>query len=270
MAQFKKAVITQKGLALIQKTQMQSIKLEFSKIVTGSGEYSEDEELGDLENLKEKKQEFPISSITVIDIKTVKLVSVLSNADLKEPYYVGEIGIFANDPDEGEILYSLAVAYPGKADYLPAYDGFAPITIGLDTYQKVSSSENVTIRADTGAYAAAKDLEELKKRLDLLEKRNNILIGPESTEIRPGETLFVIEEIPKFEEAAFTNMEFGTAQPDDVENWGETYRNVNAQESKVQARYGPLEGKLTVGDQPDHDTVFFANINPNSQKERND
>ena len=103
-----------------------------------------------------------------------------------------------------------------------------------------------------------------------LEQRPRIIIGPEGTEVPPGTTLFVTDEVPiphpdKFESAAFTNMEFGASQPDDSENWGETDENANAQESKAQASvsYGPLKGKLTVSDQPDPDTVFFAAINKN-------
>lgn len=159
MAQFRKAVITQNGLALIQKTQMQNVRLEFTRIVTGSGEYTETEELNGLSALKEPKQEFPFSSVSVVDQQTIKLAAAITNKDLQQAYYMREIGVMANDPDNGEILYSIAVTYPGKADYLPAYDGFAPVTIGLDSYQAVSDSENVTIRADTSAYALARDLE---------------------------------------------------------------------------------------------------------------
>lgn len=165
MAQFRKAVITQKGLALLQKTQMQSIKLEFIKIATGSGEYEEEENLDNVVSLKQKVQEFPFSSVSVEDEQTVKLVTVISNEELDTAYYLREIGVYAKDPDEGEILYSLAVAYPGKADYLPAYDGMAPVTIGLDTYQSVSNSSNVTIQGGTGAYASAEDLEAVAAKL---------------------------------------------------------------------------------------------------------
>jgi hypothetical protein len=165
MAQFRKAVITKKGIALVQKTQMQNIRMEFTKIRTGSGAYEETEILDAATGLKEGVQEFPFLSVQVIDPQTIKLVSVISNGGLDTPYYLREIGVYANDPDEGEILYSLAVAYPDKADYIPAYDGRAPVTVGLDTYQSVSNSENVDIQVDPGAYASAKDLENLAEKL---------------------------------------------------------------------------------------------------------
>ena len=40
MARFKKAVITEKGLALINKVQTGSVNLEFTKISTGEGDYN--------------------------------------------------------------------------------------------------------------------------------------------------------------------------------------------------------------------------------------
>lgn len=170
MAQFRKAVVTEKGLALILKTQIQSIKLEFSKIVTGSGEYAEDETLNDVAALKQPMQEFGISSVDMVDPKTVKLTTALTNEGLEKAYFMREIGLYAVDPDEGDILYSLSVAYPGKADYLPEYQGGMPVNIYLDTYQSVSDSENVIIRAEAGTYALAQDFNDLKHRVDTMQE----------------------------------------------------------------------------------------------------
>lgn len=181
MAQFRDAVITQAGIALLQKTQMQSIKLTFTKIAVGSGEYEEEESLDNVTALKNKIQEFPISSKEIVDFQTILLKSVISNNELDEAYYIREIGVYANDPDNGEILYSLAVAYPGKADYFPAYDGMAPVTIGIDTYQTVSDSGNVIIQAGSGAYAAAEDLEKLEQRVS--SKTVNIVVMDEDIPI---------------------------------------------------------------------------------------
>lgn len=180
MAQFRKAQITEKGLALIQKTQLYEIKLEFTSIRTGAGIYEENEGLSQLTCLKIPKQEFPISSFEAADPKTVKMSAAITNEGLQEAYYIGEIAIYAKDPDEGEIMYSLCVAYPGKADYLPAYNGKIPVNIYLDTYQAVSDSENVTISAGTGAYALARDLTALKKEVnELQERKQAVVIGME-------------------------------------------------------------------------------------------
>ena len=163
MARFKKAVITEKGLALVTKVQMGSTTLKFTKIATGAGSYG-DEDVGNRTELKDKKQEFSLSSISVVDNDTVKLRAVISNAGLETGYYIREIGLFAQDPDDGEILYSLAVAYDGQWDYLPAESEVSPATINLDTFSSVANASTVTIQGGTGAYASAEDLENLAEK----------------------------------------------------------------------------------------------------------
>jgi len=50
---------------------------------------------------------------------TIKLTVVISNSGLAAGFIFRELGVFATDPDLGEILY--AVAYSGdRYDYLPA------------------------------------------------------------------------------------------------------------------------------------------------------
>lgn len=172
MARFKKAVITEKGLSLVTKVQMGSTTLTFTKIATGAGSYA-DEDVGTRTELKDKKQEFSLSSISVVDNDTVKLRAVISNAGLAAGYYIREIGLFAQDPDEGEILYSLAVAYEEQWDYLPAESEVSPATINLDTFSSVANASAVTIQGGTGAYASAADLENLAEKL-----QNHIDTGP--------------------------------------------------------------------------------------------
>ena len=267
MAQFRKAVITEKGLALIQKTQIREIKLEFAKIVTGAGEYDEDEILKDRTELKDKRQEFGISSFTVTDPKTIKMTAAITNTELTTPYYIGEIGIYASDPDEGEILYSLAVAYPGKADYLPAYNGKVPVSIYLDTYQAVSDSENVTIKANAGAYALAKDLEALQEKLKILEEqmgRGNIKIGAADTPLDKGDTLFIVEGMPVFfRAAAFDNLDFGSSPPEHGDYWAGANLPRKSEEPHI------TNGKLAVSTEQDapKDTAFLAKINNKKERE---
>lgn len=268
MAQFRKAVITQKGLALIQKTQMQKIRLEFSRVVTGAGEYTETEELGNLAGLKEPKQEFPFSSISMVDGQTVKLSSALSNAELTQAYYMREIGVYATDPDEGEILYSLAVAYPGRADYMPAYDGTAPVTICLDTYQSVSDVANVEIRADPGAYALASDVNRLREMLGQLVAKVNTLtrgtvkVGSEDTMLDLGDTLLVVDGMmpQSLKAAAFSNLIFSPGAPSSgSQYWAET-GDGTAVVSEGDAEVSITNGKLAVSQEEPDDAAFFAKI----------
>ncbi len=245
MARFKKAVITEKGLALVTKAQMGSTTLKFTKIATGAGSYG-DEDVSTQTGLREKKQEFSLSSISVVDNDTVKIRTVISNAGLAEGYYIREIGLFAQDPDEGEILYSLAVAYDGQWDYLPAESEVSPSTINLDTFSSVANASTVTIQGGTGAYASAADLEALRK---LVEEHYKVIFGPETAQIENGTILFCTGEETEnqFRNAGFTNLYMGD-QPPDGENtiWAKPDNMVT--------------GDLTVSEEESADTVFLAKI----------
>ena len=88
------------------------------------------------------------------------------NTQISTGFKVTEIGIFANDPDEGEILYSMAVAADqNNADFFPAYNGSYPTTVVYYYQIKVSNATDVTIVTPVGSYALAADLLDLDDRL---------------------------------------------------------------------------------------------------------
>lgn len=246
MARFKKAVITEKGLALINKVQTGSVNLEFTKISTGEGDYTDSEDLTKAIALKEKRQDFALSGIEVVDNDTVKIRTVIGNQGLESGYYIKEIGLYAADPDEGEILYSLAVAYQGQWDYLPSEVEMKLATITLDTFSSVANASTVTIQGGTGAYASAADLEALRK---LVEEHYKVIFGPETAEIENGTILFCTGEETEnqFRNAGFTNLYMGD-QPPDGEN------TIWAKPDNM------ITGDLTVSEGESADTVFLAKI----------
>lgn len=170
MADFNSAVMTEAGVALLAASIAGNAKIKFTKLVTGSGEYTEvEKDRGNLQgliSLKEQKQEFPFSSITMATNTCVKLISVVTNEDVTSGYYVNEVGIYAIDelnPDNEPILYSIAVA--NVADYLPPYNGLSPSTITQEYYATVDNALEVTIQTGMGAYALAEDLIALQQEL---------------------------------------------------------------------------------------------------------
>lgn len=163
MAEFKEAVLTQKGIALLAKAQAENATIQISKAVTGAGIYEEGEDISARTALKNPKQEFaPTTILRQNETNVFVQFSITNNPPGGEPlangYYVTEIGLTAIDPDEGEILYSLAVGDPEKSDYLPAYNNLLPAVIGVDFLIEVSNSEDVTITTDLSAYATRADL----------------------------------------------------------------------------------------------------------------
>ncbi len=170
MADFNNAVMTNGGAALLAATTAGTAKIKFTKLVTGSGTYSDSEKtrasLQARSTLKAQKQEIPFSKIEMATDTCVKLTALVSNAELSAGYYVNEIGIYAVDelhPAAAPVLYSIAIA--NVADYLPPYNGLTPSTITQEYFATVDNALEVTIQTKTGAVALAEDLEATNEEL---------------------------------------------------------------------------------------------------------
>ena len=166
---FNEAVTTIKGMRLNTKIQAGQCLMNFTKIKLGKGLHGEDELLEGLEALFEIQQEVSISRVEIMSENTVKISTVISNEGMEEGFYISEIGVFAEDPDEGEILYSVAVGTEGKMDYHPSYAEMSNYSLSLDMYIAVSNVEKISIDTVPGAAASAEELRELEKKVEALE-----------------------------------------------------------------------------------------------------
>ena len=172
MAQYSRTVLTDAGVILARRMMDETITMEFTRIVTGDGQYSSGEDLAARTALKSPKQSFPLSSRSLTDEdRVLHLKYVISNVNpdsspLTVGYYVREVGIYAHVTGESEILYAVAIADADAADYLPEYDELQPSTITMDWFITVGNTENITIQASPSAYALAEDLEELALVVD--------------------------------------------------------------------------------------------------------
>lgn len=142
MALFKNMSITNKGMALFAKAQA-GILMEFTKMRVGTGQIGT-QNPALLTDLVEAKLDVPISSIMPNpEKKTATIVGNVDNTGLLEPIYICEIGIYARDPDEGEILYG----YSNCGEY---GDYYAPETQGPYSWQyqiavAIGNAANVTV-----------------------------------------------------------------------------------------------------------------------------
>jgi microcystin-dependent protein len=141
MAEFTGLTLTNVGYALQIKAQA-GTELKFTRIALGAGVLPPGTQLNTLTALLNEKQTVTISNLSVSD-KSVKIKANFSNKNLTGNYYIRELGIFAADPDEGEILYAVANA-GDAADYMPAYDGAETIEQVFTIDLSVGSAANVT------------------------------------------------------------------------------------------------------------------------------
>ena len=114
MGAFKSAVITKKGQELLAKVVAGTTKLEFTKIKVSDAKLSGD--LASMTGIGTIKQEEKVASVVRKNGSNVTVSASFSNQTLGQGYYVRNLGLYANDPQAGEILYSISVADGGSCN----------------------------------------------------------------------------------------------------------------------------------------------------------
>ena len=158
--------LTKDGKALLAKAQAGKCAIQITKAQSGSGSYTSSEDISQRTALKTVKQTFPISNKVINTDSALVLKITMENSTLTAGYDITEFGVFASDPDKGEILYSIATA--STSDYMPAYNGVVPSVINMSYYLEVANASTVTIKS-AGALALQSDLEALEARVTAVE-----------------------------------------------------------------------------------------------------
>ncbi len=97
-------IITDKGKTLQAKVLAGECQFEFTKMAVGDGYVSSSKDYATMNDLQNRKVDIDISLI-LADGAKCSVSGVLSNAAVTEAFYVREAGLYAKDPDEGEILF---------------------------------------------------------------------------------------------------------------------------------------------------------------------
>ena len=163
MAEFSSFVIQPKGHALMSKLIAGSGTCNFSAIRTSTTVYTQGQLESGLTSLTNIKQSTEISSISRINNTSVNIKGALNNKDLVTGYTVNTIGLYAIDPDEGEILYAVARAI--QAGYMPPYNGITSSGILFDFVITVGNAENVTVIVNPAAVATQADVIEINAKI---------------------------------------------------------------------------------------------------------
>ena len=164
MAEFSRLMITRKGQALIAKMMAGSRGITFTKVSSSDAVY-ELAQLEGLEKLDNIMQTSVVSKVTRINETTVKVETAFSNTELTEGYYMRALGLYAEDPDEGEILYAAAAEVSGNC-YLPAYGGITVSGAYIQLVTTVGNAENVSLEVDNSAQATIGDIKDLQGQID--------------------------------------------------------------------------------------------------------
>lgn len=166
MASFNSTKITNRGRELDAKVSSGQTRMSFTKICLSDTAYSSSS-VETLTSLSGVKQTSVISEKKVINDVSVQVSSVFTNEQLTSGYFIRTIGLYAQDPDRGEILYSVTTAI--EADYMPPYNGLSSSSILVDLVSTISNAENVELEVDPAAAATIRDINELKDEIEDLK-----------------------------------------------------------------------------------------------------
>ena len=159
MANWQGAILTNKGRALQAKVEGGLCQLALTKLKTGDGTLAPGQTLEALTDLVSPKQNIAISAVVVDENQpgVVYVKGILSNASLTTGYMVKELGLFATDPDDGEILY--AVTVDSNPDYLQDNTSATVITEALKLAIAVSNTSDVTATLDPEGLLTVEDMD---------------------------------------------------------------------------------------------------------------
>lgn len=141
MSAFSAKGLTNKGRSLQTKAQA-GAELHYTKFVLGDGQLS-GQSIAALTNVISPKKTVDVSRLKMTPPNQANIGFVLSNQDVTTGFYFREIGLFALDPDEGEILYWYGNA-GDTADYIPPTGTSDVINKNFDVLVYVGQAQNVT------------------------------------------------------------------------------------------------------------------------------
>ena len=154
MAEWSNATMTDVGADLQAKVNAGKTKLTFTKIKVGSGVNATNPlALTDVISPKWETTNFVVKQ----EGKIVSVDTFITNTGIHEAFRMSEIGLFAQDPDKGEILY--AYLTDPEPDRMPAEGGSVVMSQELTIGMVFSNTGNVSLTVNMGALVTHEQLE---------------------------------------------------------------------------------------------------------------
>ena len=148
---------TRKGEQLRAKVEAGKCKLTLTKIKIGNGNVTLGEVKG-MNDLKSPQLVLGISScdVSAEDDRICEVIGIASSSNVENSFSVTEMGLFANDPDVGEILY--LVGLDTAPDDMPNKNASSPVTLTYQFELVTSNMANVVAMISPAGLATVKML----------------------------------------------------------------------------------------------------------------
>lgn len=176
---FSKFYLTEKGINLLAKAQS-GTGLIYTKAEAGDGTLPQGQSEESLTALIHKTADLQVFGLSFTEPGNALVKIRFSNEALTESFMWREVGLFARDPEEGEILYAYANA-GDLADRIPSFSE-SPSEFLFQMITKTENAENVTVEVgesmiyvtknelDTVAFSGSyQDLKEQPTAADTLQ-----------------------------------------------------------------------------------------------------
>ena len=171
MAEWSNATMTDVGADLQAKVNAGKTKLTFTKIKVGSGVNATNPlALTDVISSKWETTNFVVKQ----EGKIVSVDTFITNNDITEAFRMSEIGLFAQDPDKGEVLY--AYLTDPEPDRMPAEGGSVVVSQELTIGMVFSNTGNVSLTVNMGALVTHEQLENHNAVANAHDNRFNAII----------------------------------------------------------------------------------------------
>ena len=134
---------TRKGEQLRAKVEAGKCKLALTKIKIGNGSVA----LGDIKDMSDLKSPqlvlgISLCAVSAEDDRVCEVVGIASSSNVENAFSVTEMGLYANDPDVGEILYLMEI--DTSPDDMPNKNAQSPVTLTYQIELVTSNTANVT------------------------------------------------------------------------------------------------------------------------------
>ena len=197
MAEWSNATMTDVGAALQAKVNAGKTKLTFTKIKVGSGVNATNPlALTDVISSKWETTNFVVK----LEGKIVSVDTVITNTGIHEAFRMSEIGLFAQDPDKGEILY--AYLTDPEPDRMPAESGSVVVSQELTIGMVFSNTGNVSLTVNIGALITREQLTEAIKQHNTdisshppITDQIKAILGSANWKDSPASTLVTIKNL---------------------------------------------------------------------------
>lgn len=171
MAEWSNATMTDVGADLQAKVNAGKTKLTFTKIKVGSGVNATNPlALTDVISSKWETTNFVVKQ----EGKIVSVDTFITNNGITEAFRMSEIGLFAQDPDKGEVLY--AYLTDPEPDRMPAEGGSVVVSQELTIGMVFSNTGNVSLTVNMGALVTHEQLEQHNADANAHDNRFNAII----------------------------------------------------------------------------------------------